>query len=156
MAKRFRFRLETIRRVRKQAEDAQKRLVAHKLQEVVQTRSKIDGINEALRAESDSIRFSQGAGVLDVPMLRYRQFYLTSLRNRLFEMQESLLTRNKALNIERKKLAELSAKRKALDKLREKRWQAHQEALRRQEQTETDEVAVMRFVRSAASVGCEN
>ena len=52
---------------------------------------------------------------------------------------------------ERKKLAALAAQRKALERLREKRHEAHVREQQRREQMETDEVAVGMVMRSRRS-----
>ncbi len=147
MAKRFVFRLETVRRVRKQAEDAQKRVVAEHTRRLTDERDRTRRLSAGLIAQRRDARTDHDARRLDLVALRCRYFYMARLEREILESRRQVEQLEKVLEQERKKLGELAARRKAIDKLRDKQWSRHQTAMKRAEQAEDDEIAAQKYVR---------
>lgn len=147
MATRFRFRLEVIRRLREQAQDAQRRVVADAARAV----SRIDGRIARMRQElEDTARRSrdiQQTRQLDLTSLRGDQFYRGWLHHRIIESGEERRHRQAELDRERAKLVEVSKRLKVIERLREKQWRCHQAAAGREEQGGYDEIALQAYIR---------
>jgi flagellar export protein FliJ len=153
MAKRFQFRLEVVRKIREQARDVQRRVVADAVREVRGVEERMDQLTDQLRNTVELTRGEQQTQQLDVPSLRGHQFYRNWLHRRIWESDLELAEKRAKLDAERGKLGEASARLKAIEKLRDKRWVRHLTQVGREEQTSMDEVAVGGFVRRRHSIG---
>ncbi len=101
-------------------------------------------IERATEEFSQSVRdglAGRRQSILDLDELRRRQLYQHGLERALDLLEQERTKRHQQLTFERGKLVETMKHRKAIDKLREKRWTAHVEQLRREEQKATDETA---------------
>lgn len=148
MAGKFRFRLEVVRRVRKQAQDAQRRVVADAVQRVKNLESRIDRLTSDLHRTMDQTRDVGRPRQMDLPSLRRHQVYRGCIHGWLLESANDLTVRQAALDGERSKLAETSKRLKAIEKLRERKWASHVQALGRVERAGYDEMAAGRYVRA--------
>ncbi len=149
MAKRFKFNLEVVRTIRRRAEEEQQRVVARKTAELVELEAQLHRLRDEVAQECRGKRDRQHAGPMDVDQLRRVQFYLGSLRRAIEDRERLRVDLVDALNVERRKLADRSAQRKVLDKLREKRWAAHRGKILKEEQAQTDEIGLQRFLRES-------
>ena len=147
MAGRFRFRLDVVERLRRQAQDARRRVVADALRAVKRVEARIDQLTRQLGDTMDRARGTQGAARIDLVSLRGHQIYRGYLHRRLLQSTAELSQRQRELQTERGKLAEASKRLKVIEKLRERHWNRYVTALRREEQAATDEVAVQGFLR---------
>jgi len=141
MAKRFQFRLDVVRALRKRARDEQRRAVADALVEVTGIERRIEQLTDELRETVDMTRGERQSERLDMSALRGQQFYRARLHGTLLDSNATLAEKVVALGVERTKLGEASARLKAIEKLRERRWKRHWVQLRREEQAFNDEVA---------------
>lgn len=147
MARRFRFRLDTVERLRRQVRDVQQRVVADAVQAVARVDiRKTRWIND-LMGVLESGREVRRQGPMDVGSLRRHQLYRVWLHRMLDVTATELLDRNRELDDERSKLAEASKQLKVIEKLREKRWHRYQVEVKREEQSASDEAAVQMFSR---------
>ena len=153
MAKRFQFRLEVVRKLREQARDMQRRVVADAVREVRGVEERVDQLTDQLRATVELTRGEQQTQKLDVPSLRGHQFYRNWLHRRIWESNLELGEKRAKLDTERGKLGEASARLKAIEKLRDKRWARHTTQVHREEQAAMDEVAVGGFIRHRIPIG---
>ena len=149
MPGRFRFRLEAVRKVRRQAQDAQQRVVAGVLREIRQTEAGVRQLTEELRAEVGATRAAQSIQRLDLPRIRGHQFRQTWLQGRVLDAQTELGRLQTRLEQERAKLAEAARRLKVIEKLRERQWERFCIEERRAEQRENDEVANQLHLRRA-------
>lgn len=147
MAKRFRFSLEVVRKLREQARDVQRRRVGDSARAVRGVEMRIDQLTQTLRSTVDQKRDEQRLEQPDVAQLRTNQFYQSWLHRKIVESYDELSERNRELETERAKLGEATARLKAIEKLREKRLRRHEQAVRREEQAIMDEVAGRMFTR---------
>lgn len=153
MARRFEFRLEVVRKLREQARDVQRRVVADAVRVVGGVEEQLDQLTHQLRDTVEITREEQRTQELDVAALRGHQFYRNWLHRRIMESSQELGDRRATLDAERAKLGEASARLKAIEKLRDKRFTRHLVQARREEQTTMDEAAVGGFVRRRQSAG---
>jgi flagellar export protein FliJ len=148
MSGKFRFKLEAVSKLRKQELDDKRREVAQAVRAVTDAERRIEVLTASLRTDVDALRGDQTAVRLDVTQLRNRRFYQGWLHRKLIESNETLHERRSSLAERRRDLATVNAKYKAIEKLREKQWQRHQQELARIERVEYDEIAVQQFQRN--------
>ncbi len=150
MAQRFLFRLETVRKLRWQAQRAQQRAVAEAARNVSQVEARIDELTEQQRQVLDQTRESQATVRLDLISLRREQFYRGWLER---EMQGSAMQLAKArglLQAEREKLAEAVKRVKVIEHLRDRQLRRHGDEARRAERAVADEISVQNHLRRRA------
>jgi flagellar export protein FliJ len=141
MAKKFQFRLDVVRDMRKRARDEAARLVAGKIMEVAAVQRRVDAFSHQLRDAVEIGRMDREGKRLEIAALKMQQYYGKWLHDRITECSATLLQTEAQLLEERRKLTQATAKLKAIEKLRERRWQRHLLMVRREEQAITDEVA---------------
>ncbi len=150
MAKKFRFTLDVVRRIRQQAQNAQKRVVADAVRAVATTQEQISRTTRELKDTIDHSRSFRDVARPDLALLRGNQVYRGYLHRRILESQEELAARKKKLADERKTLAETTKQLKVIEKLREKRWMRYLAEVRREEQAGYDESAAQSYMRKRA------
>ncbi len=148
MAGRFRFRLEVVRRVRQQARDAQRRVVAEAIRAVRAVEDTLRDSTQALHDTVERTRETQQARHLNLALVREEQFYRTRLHRRIIESRSTLAKKQAVLDREREKLANASKRLKVIEKLRDKRRERHLAQVRREEQVAFDETALQGYLRS--------
>ncbi|HUS97775.1 MAG TPA: hypothetical protein VMX97_13655, partial [Hyphomicrobiaceae bacterium] len=79
MAKRFRFRLDTMLKIRRQREDQHKRIVAERIRQITQVREQIAAIERQIQEEIEAIRTGQGARTIDIQQLMRHRHWLGHL-----------------------------------------------------------------------------
>ena len=147
MAGRFRFRLEVVRRIRRQAQDAQRRVVADAIRAVGTVEQRIDRLTQTLGNTVEQARDAQQARRLDLMSLRGHQFYRGWLHRRILESHAELSQRRAELVRERTRLGEVTKQLKVIEKLREKHWTRYLKEIRREEQAAFDESALQTYLR---------
>lgn len=147
MARRFRFRLETVQRLRKQARDAQRRAVAEAAQAVGAIEDRILRLTLQLNDTLDGARETLRTGRLDLASLRGHELYRGWVHRRIAESYTELACRRSELDVERAKLVEASKQLKVIEKLRERRWRGYLTDVAREEQVTGDEAAVQAYLR---------
>ena len=150
MAKRFEFRLATVLRIRRQREDAAKRVVAERLGEVAAVQSEIAALQEQIRSETGAFRQTHATGQLDVGQLKRHRRWLLQLdqsellaRNRLGEL-------NRLLAVDRAALTEARKQVRVLEKLEERQRERYLKELNRAEMRENDEIGGVLHLRQQA------
>ncbi len=147
MARKFQFRLEVVRKLREKARDEQRRVVAAEVRAVRDIEERIAQLTSQLRETVELTRDGQSTPRLDVAQLRGHHVHRHWLHHRVMESDMDLSQHRRKLDEERNKLGEATARLKAIEKLREKRWARHLVQVRREEQAQTDEAAVAGFAR---------
>jgi len=146
MAKRYRFRLETLLRLRRQREDEQKRVVAQRLRQV----GRIEQHKRLLESNiADQIRLTrdlQGGERIDVDQLKVGRYWMIRLRRGALEADAALAAQRAMLAQERSELAERRKATKVLERLEERQREAHRVGLEREERMELDDMNSTRFV----------
>ncbi len=146
MAKRFRFPLETVLKIRKRREDERKRVVARRLSGIARAEAQAASLREQIDAELRAVRQARQAGVIDVVMIARHRHWLGRLQRGLLEEEAHLRTLRAELAQDRAELAEASKQAKIIQKLKERQQQRYEYELARQDRIDADEMATARFV----------
>lgn len=147
MARGFRFRLETVQRIRQRAQDAQRCIVADRLRDVAGVQERIVGLEHRVLTTTFQTRAARQAVPFDVAALRGQYVHQGWLRHKISEAGQDLVRVRNELEIEQGKLAEAARKLKAIEKLRERQWERHRIEVAREERSGADEVAVQMHLR---------
>jgi len=149
MAAPFRFRLRTILKLRKQKENEHKRIVAVRVRELNGIRQRADRIQQQIQQETEAVRAERSTGVWSIQDIGRHRHWLTHLQRSLLDTYNQARSTEAILAQERSELASASREAKAVEKLKERQKKRHDEELRRKEDRELDEIAVIRFPRIA-------
>ena len=153
MARKFRFRLEVLRRVRELEQDAQRRCVAAAIREVSSVEGQLVQLGEQLRDTFESCRSEKDFGRLDPATLRAHQQHTEYLHRKIRDAQVQLVARQRQVGEEQAKLAEARKKLRVLEKLRERKRESYLRESAREEQKETDEAASQMMLRRSRIAG---
>ena len=141
--KRFRFRLETKLRLISTEENIAKSEVARRLQEYEEQNRLLLACEQELESLYERLRPTRKAFSLQ-EIIAIRE-YLPVLQERIQLQRMRSEQAFEELNRARHRLYEIIKERKALEKLKEKRWRAYIKEFHRQEQSVLDEAATSRF-----------
>lgn len=155
MARRFRFRLDTVERVRRSLRDAQQRVVAEAARAVAAARSRETSWTNDLQGSFAGSRMVQCAARIDMSCLLTHQLHRGWLRRTIESAGAEVLEKLHKFEEERIKLADASKHLKVIEKLRERQWQRHVQEIKREEQATNDEAAVHMFLRGARTSAVE-
>lgn len=147
MARSFRFRLETVRRLRKQALDVQRRVVAEAVQAVAGVEERIAELTRSWHGAADQSRDAMRIHCFDLVSLSGQQIYRSWLDREIAKFSESLAEKRVELDAERDRLAETSKELKVIEKLRERQRKRFLVKLAREEQVANDEAALQMYLR---------
>ncbi len=148
MAESFTFRLEAIRRLRRQERDTQRRVLANAIEHASTTQRHIQILNEQLQGNVSRSRFARHTGPIDVAAMRTNEFHQGWLQQRILESGQMLGERQQEVSQERKNLALANQRLRVLDKLRERQHARFTLDQNRREQTSNDEAALSMYQRS--------
>ena len=148
MAKRFQFRLETVLRVRRDAQEAQQRRVADAARAVRTIESQIEVMARQMRESLREIAARRGGTILDVDELRRGERFRAWLDRKVVEAAEEASRRREQLEVERRELAEAHKQVRVIETLRARQWQRHRQAGEREERQSADEAAAQQHRRS--------
>ena len=149
MARKFRFRLETVRKLRERARDAQRQVVSERVRAVGAVERRLSGFAGDLEAAVDGSRDASGTGRLDMASLRSHRVYRAWLHRKMDDTRVELDGRRRELSTEQERLADATRRLRVIEKLREKQWTRYCSELAREEQTANDEVALQVYQREA-------
>lgn len=147
MAKRFTFRLETVLRLRRMAEDECRRRVAERLREIARVEADVRRLDEQFHWEVDRSRVDQQSPEMDVMTVRRRRSYMGYLQRSIGGCEAQSDALRKKLEEDQKALAHASKEVKVLEKLRDRQLDRQRESERRAERAEEDEVGQQVFLR---------
>ncbi|MCB0880324.1 MAG: flagellar export protein FliJ [Thermoleophilia bacterium] len=140
---RFTFRLEGVRRLRMQQEQA----VQVELARVLRERAAVvEQIDRSRDAEQELYEYLRAPGRTAAEMAHVARFG-TWHRQQIFNLGVKLRQFDKGTELVRKRLADARGRREALDRLREKEYAEWRAQTLREEQAELDELATLRAAR---------
>lgn len=151
MAKAFRFRLDTLLRLRQQHEDAEKRAVAARMLEVSRTQQRLADIAVAIARQTDALRRTTQGEMLAVDDLIAARNWLGRLRRDFLGAQLDLQEQQQRLIAARQQLAEAAKQTKVLSKLKERRRGEYEARQSRAEDILLDEVGVVNWARMSGA-----
>lgn len=143
---RFVYRLESVRRLRQQQEQAVQVELAVAMRE---RNLVVEEIRRSRDAEADLYEYLREPGRTAAEMAHVAS-YGTLHRQRIFDMGVKLRQYDKGVELIRARLADARGRREALDRLRDKEQAEWRAAQLREEQAEHDEIATMRAGRGRA------
>jgi flagellar export protein FliJ len=159
MAKKFRFKLEAVHKLRERERDAQRRRVADAVRAVTDAEQRLASRNDSLRGTFAAGRDVQSSPRLDVGLIRSHRFYQSWLHGSILESSAEVGKRRRELAVERESLGRSNARFKSLEKLKERKWRRHLEDVKREELATFDEIGMQRFqnarIAQDAVVGAE-
>lgn len=164
MAK-FRFRLEPVLEQRRREEERAQRAVAALERERLGVEDELRAAHAGLRACKqdlrDALAASAGEAAPGVATIDLRGVRMQSAASfRLFGDAQRLALRlagaSQRAEAARRELLRATTDRKAVELLREKRYEEWKRAIEKREAEATDELAVMRFRRAEPALGAED
>jgi len=147
MARRFRFRLETVRKVRERERDAQRRALAEAIGQVRRIEERIALFSAQLRRMVEECRGAQRRGPLDMASVRGQQFYRGWLQRCILVSDVERTAGKARVDAERARLGEASKRLKVIENLRARQWARHKAEVAREEQAIANETALQVFAR---------
>lgn len=153
MAKQFRFRLETVRKIREQEQETQRREMAKAVGAVTQMQDQILRLNDQLRLVLSEARDVKKGRDFTTTMLRNHQLHRDWMHRKIRESELDLLDRRKKLSQEQAKFTEVRKRLKVIEKLREKQWLRYQREQMKESQMEQDEAAQQLYHRQRMASG---
>jgi len=146
MAKRFRFRLETLLRIRRHHEDLARQQVARRLGEVAEADRRIARLQEQIAEHVRALRAGPMVGPLDVAALTRSRFWLTHLRHGMWQTAGQRRELSGQLDADRTALQEAHRQTRVIESLRERRKRQYDYEVARTERIENDEIGLNQFV----------
>ena len=141
MAKRFSFRLEAVRDMRKRARDDAARTMATRAAEVTAIQQRVECLSGQLKDAVTVGRIDRTEARIEVADLKVQEYHGRWLHGQILGSMQSLAKAERECEEQRVRLSQASARLKAIEKLRGKQWRRHVQEVHREEQAMTDEVA---------------
>lgn len=141
---RFRFRLETVLKVRVAREEEKKRELAVTMTLLREEEAKLEHLLASL-AELDRVRAEQSAGRLSPRQLQQQLSFSRYVQRNIDEQRKKVLEAGSAADRKRLEVAEAMRKRKILERLKERRRGEYDSTVAHHEQSQLDEAAIQRF-----------
>ena len=142
---RFRFRLQTLRRLREIHRDEQRGRLATAYEAERILTAQREGVIAETAALADSQRQLMQQGALDVTLLLASQRYKQALEAQIRTLTEQAAKLAEEVERRRQTLVEADREVRVLDKLEERKRDLHREASQRAETKVLDEVASTRW-----------
>ncbi|MCG3126159.1 MAG: hypothetical protein CHACPFDD_00989 [Phycisphaerae bacterium] len=141
MARRFRFRLETLLRVRRIAEREQQRQLAARQAELARLDKLIAELLAEIERWQQVLLGEQSSAALDATSLSRQRAWIAYLRQVLHVQQALRGSAVQEVEAARRRLSEARVRTRTVETLRERRWQEYRQERESAEQTEADELA---------------
>lgn len=146
--KRFRFSLQPVLDHRERIEDEKQQVVAKRKRALDEAEAELQRLNEEYRASASGLRLKHRG--MTAEELRLYYAHLQFLDRCIVSQIDVVAERRVALDGARSDLLEASKDRKVVEKLKERRHEAHVAEAHRVEQNELDDGNARRFARSNA------
>lgn len=142
MAKRFRFRLEAVLKVRKRKRDEARRIVADRQRRMARIAERITACRNGIGEAVDESRRVQHATAPDVTTLRRYRSYIAAMHRAIGDAEVEMSHQRNRLQEEQRQLARTNRDVKAIEKLRERQLARHREQEERADRAEGDEISL--------------
>lgn len=146
--KKFKFRMETILKIKKQKEEEKRRIVGQLVAEKNEYERQAIEMSSALRLEGQKIKDQYQKNEVDLDEVSSYQKYVMQVHQgiqvRMFKVTEV----QKKLSIARQEFAVIAKEAKVLEKLKENKLSSYQTELRRLERIEEDDIAAKVYLRN--------
>jgi flagellar export protein FliJ len=144
--KRFRFRLETLLRLRESQRDQRSRDLGEALELDARLRAEQASLETRRHAELEVLRDVAGQGIVDVDRTLELRRFLSVLRAEMQIVAAQIEALGREIDRRRQELVEADRAVRVLEKLRERHAQHYRERVDREEVSALDEIAGRRFV----------
>jgi flagellar FliJ protein len=145
MAKRYRFRFETLLRLRQQREDEKKRIVASRLRKIRSLEQHKQVLETRITEQTEVIRNLLVREQMNIDELKAGRHWMIRLRRGVLEAEGALASNRAILAQERADLAIARKETKVLERLKERQQQAFMAEVERQDRLEADDLNTTRF-----------
>jgi flagellar FliJ protein len=148
--KRFRFKLEPLLRHRQRLEDDERRAVAVLVRQQVEIENQI----RSLQNQVDSSKRHLGGellGNVDGDAIRTQAAFVLSLESQMQRLALQLANVYRSVQAAREKLLEASKSRRAIERLKEMRYEEWQKNMSKSEASAIDDLVTCRFGRDEAA-----
>jgi flagellar FliJ protein len=142
---RFVFKLEGVLRQRKQIEQQRQRDVAMTQQQIAELQTMLRELNLSLQAGVEDLRTKRLIGKLDLAFIAAQRRFALAMQRKGQGIVQRLALLTRQAETQQKSLIEATKRRKAIDKLKERRMAQWREELERREMTELDEITNQLF-----------
>ena len=137
---RFVFKLETVLKQRKRLEQEKQRELAVRHAKQVALEDQLKRMDESVKQASEDLRRDHLTGSIDLSFLTAHRRFLTSMQRQGMQLVQQIAAAKAHVEDARRQLAEAAKRRKAIDRLRERAFEAWREDLARHEMAELDEI----------------
>ena len=151
MAKQFKFNLQPVLEQRERVEDQKQQVVASRQRALDVAESELARLNSEFRSHSEAIRTMHRG--LDTEQLRMHYAHLQYLDRVILAQIRVVAERRVMLDRARADLLNASRDRKVVEKLKQRRREAHITEELRVEQNELDDANARRYARAQISGG---
>ena len=142
--KKFKYRLETLLKVKSQIEKEKQRDHAEALRKELEQKERLNEIDRKRRANMGRQRKAQEGSISIVDMLFYTRYFL-KLKKETVAGSELLRGLQRTSEEKRQALVEASKERKIYEKLKEKQQKKYDDKIEMAEKKELDEIATNGF-----------
>jgi flagellar protein FliJ len=138
---RFKFKLEGVFRQRKQLERERQREVAASRQQARLLEEELRALNQSLQGTVEDVRHNRLTGRLDLSFLAAHRRYAAAMQRKGDALVQRLANLSRQIETQQRALAEAAKQRKAIEKLRERRWEQWLAEQSKRELAQMDEIA---------------
>ena len=146
--KKFRFRLQTLLKLRKQQEDQKKRAVALLLSQINDLQQQALIMAADLKKEGENLRKIFQSGSIDLNRIAHYHRYVHNIQQAINQRIQNVSQVQPQLTLARSELTEAAKQTKILEKLKQKQKQKYETELARKERIQQDEIPTFAFLRS--------
>lgn len=143
----FKFSLEPLLDVRKEAEKEKQRKVGKIQQEENELLGKIRSMEQTIRDQTRFLATQKLTGTLDLTYITQGKVYVGNLNFRIIQTMQQLAGVRQRLNAAKAELLEAAKARKVIEKLKEKQYRRWQEEQARKEAAFMDEIGTQLALR---------
>ena len=142
----FKFNLEPVLRQRQAEEDACQRDLAKTLRQRMIIEGQLRSMQQTITASKNELTDGL-VGAVDLDRVSHFARYSGQVRQRAMAFVTRLAAVEKQINAARRKLLDATHARRALELLRDKRYQLWKKEMDRKEAIELDEIAIQQYTR---------
>lgn len=143
----FKFSLEPLLDVRKEAEKEKQRKVGQIQQEEAELLNKIRSMEQTIRDQTSFLATQKLTGLLDLTYITQGKVYVGNLSLRIMQTMQQVAQVRQRLNLAKKELLEAAKARKVIEKLKEKQHRRWLEEQARKEAAFMDEIGTQLALR---------
>jgi len=138
---RFIFRLQGVLRQRRQIERQKQRDLAIAQAQQQQMEQELRNVNDAMKTATEQLRRDHLSGPIDVTYLTAHRRFIVAMQRKGQSLVQRIAQQQRVTDAARLALVEAAKQRKAIEKLRERRWEQWLADQNRRETIELDEIS---------------